>query len=84
MVAPGGVLVYAVCSLQPEEGPGVAESFLKSGAPFERIDARAPGATAPEIDGAFLTGDGALRTLPCHLGEFGGMDGFYAIAFRRR
>ncbi|MEJ0043717.1 MAG: RsmB/NOP family class I SAM-dependent RNA methyltransferase [Rhizomicrobium sp.] len=28
MVAPGGVLVFAVCSLEPEEGVGQAENFL--------------------------------------------------------
>ena len=26
----------------------------------------------------FLTSDGDLRTLPCYLAEFGGMDGFFA------
>jgi 16S rRNA (cytosine967-C5)-methyltransferase len=26
---------------------------------------------------------GDLRTLPCHLAEFGGMDGFYAARLRR-
>jgi 16S rRNA (cytosine967-C5)-methyltransferase len=27
--------------------------------------------------------DGDLRTLPCHLAEQGGMDGFYAARLRR-
>ena len=27
-VKPGGTLVYAVCSLEPEEGEGVADAFL--------------------------------------------------------
>jgi 16S rRNA (cytosine967-C5)-methyltransferase len=27
-VAPGGQLVYAVCSIEPEEGPRVVERFL--------------------------------------------------------
>ena len=31
----------------------------------------------------WLTPDGDLRTLPCHLGDKGGMDGFYAARLRR-
>jgi 16S rRNA (cytosine967-C5)-methyltransferase len=30
-----------------------------------------------------ITPDGDLRTLPCHLAEQGGMDGFYAARLRR-
>src|SRR4029078_12439636 len=32
MVKPDGVLVYAVCSLEPEEGPAIAAQALQSGA----------------------------------------------------
>ena len=31
-----------------------------------------------------ITADGDLRTLPCHLADQGGMDGFYAARLRRR
>jgi 16S rRNA (cytosine967-C5)-methyltransferase len=30
-----------------------------------------------------ISSEGDLRTLPCHLREQGGMDGFYAARFRR-
>jgi 16S rRNA (cytosine967-C5)-methyltransferase len=30
-----------------------------------------------------ITADGDLRTLPCHLAEKGGMDGFYAARLRK-
>jgi 16S rRNA (cytosine967-C5)-methyltransferase len=30
-----------------------------------------------------ITRDGDLRTLPCHLAEAGGMDGFYAARLTR-
>jgi len=30
-----------------------------------------------------VTADGFLRTLPCHLAEQGGMDGFFAARLRR-
>lgn len=80
MVAPGGVLVYAVCSLQPEEGPDRIRAFLDGGAPFERWPA-----SAAEVGGLneFLTPLGELRTLPCHLPGEGGLDGFYAARLRR-
>jgi 16S rRNA (cytosine967-C5)-methyltransferase len=31
-----------------------------------------------------VTAEGDLRTLPCHLAEQGGMDGFYAARLVRR
>jgi 16S rRNA (cytosine967-C5)-methyltransferase len=81
MLAPGGRLVYATCSLQPEEGAGRIAALLEAGAPVEvdPID-------SAEIAGlaGLLTDRGALRTLPCHLGEEGGLDGFYACRLRRR
>ena len=78
---PGAPVVYAVCSLQPEEGPEVVASVLAAGAPVtrERIDPQEIGGLADLIDR-----EGALRTLPCHLAEQGGLDGFYACRLRKR
>lgn len=75
LAKPGGTVVYCVCSLQPEEGRARIDAALArhgdaSHAPFGANDA--PG--MPEL----LTQEGDLRTLPCHLGDKGGMDGFYA------
>ena len=79
MVADNGVLVFAVCSLEPEEGPEQVESFLARRPDFRR-EPISPG----EIFGmADLIRDGDLRSLPCHLREQGGMDGFYAARLRR-
>ena len=80
MVAPGGLLVYAVCSLQPEEGPARIAAFLEAGAPFARVPV-----AAEEIAGQhdFLTDARELRTLPCHWADLGGLDGFYACRLRR-
>jgi len=79
MVKPSGTLVYAVCSLEPEEGPTIAAQALKTGA-----WTRAPIAKG-EIAGAddFITTDGDLRTLPSHWLEIGGLDGFYAVRLVR-
>lgn len=73
LLKPGAPLVYAVCSLEPEEGPGIVAAALKLGW------RRAPVATQ-EIAGAadFIDADGDLRTLPSHWPEIGGLDGFFA------
>ncbi|MBT3170083.1 MAG: MFS transporter [Rhodospirillaceae bacterium] len=80
MVKPGGLVVYAVCSLEPAEGPELIEQFLKRSDNTERL-----ALGADEIGGLdeALTPAGELRTLPCHLAERGGMDGFYAARLRR-
>lgn len=80
MVEPGGILVFAVCSLEREEGEEQIASFLAAHSEF----ARAP-VTADDVFGhvEWITPDGDLRTLPCHLGDKGGMDGFYAARLRR-
>jgi 16S rRNA (cytosine967-C5)-methyltransferase len=80
LTRPGGTLVYAVCSLQPEEGEGRIEGFLKHHPDFTRV-----AVTADEIGGLAeaITAAGDLRTLPCFLGAEGGMDGFYAARLRR-
>ena len=80
MIKPGGLLVYTVCSLQPEEGPAQVEKFLSSDGRFERV-----AITSEEIGGLAdaLTPSGDLRTLPCHWAPLGGMDGFFAARLRR-
>src|SRR5579863_2501471 len=75
MLRPGGTLVYCTCSLEPEEGLERIEALLRSGAPLERhpIEPAQIGAPAE-----WVTPQGDLRTLPCHLAEYDGVDGFYA------
>lgn len=80
MVRPGGLIVYCTCSLQPEEGEQQIEALLASGAPVE-LDPVKPaeaGALAHVI-----TKQGYMRTLPSHLADQGGMDGFFAARLRR-
>lgn len=80
MVAPGGLLVFATCSLEREEGPEQIDAFLAQYPAFVRMPL-----TADDVFGhsEFVTDDGDLRTLPCHLSERGGLDGFYAARLRR-
>jgi len=59
LVAPGGRLVYAVCSLEPEEGAGVVSAFLESHPEFDPKGAAL--STSPLDDG--LDGFFAVRLL---------------------
>jgi 16S rRNA (cytosine967-C5)-methyltransferase len=79
MLRPGGRLIYAVCSLQPEEGaPRVAEAVSKGRL---RHDPFRPDELAdlPEA----LTKEGFLSTHPGLWPERGGMDGFFAARLIR-
>ena len=79
MTAPGGLLVYAACSLEVEEGIQQVESFLRRRTNFVRekiCEHELP-------DDQFISKDGDLRTLPSHWPDRGGMDGFYAARLRR-
>lgn len=80
MLKPGGLLVYCVCSLEPEEGIEQVERLLASGAPLVRVPI-----AAEEVGGLaeLVTPLGDLRTLPCHLAEKGGMDAFFAARLQR-
>jgi 16S rRNA (cytosine967-C5)-methyltransferase len=80
MVEPGGTLVYCTCSLEPEEGPGQVAHLLQRSNRFRRVPVR-----PQEVGGLaeLLTPEGDLRTLPSHLSEIDGIDGFYAARLVR-
>jgi 16S rRNA (cytosine967-C5)-methyltransferase len=80
LVEPGGLLVFAVCSLEREEGEEQIAALLSTHPEFTRAPI-----TAEEVFGhsEWITPDGDLRTLPCHSSEQGGMDGFYAARLKR-
>ncbi len=71
---PGAILVYAVCSLQEDEGLGRIEALLARDTRLRRI--RIQPAELPGLEDA-LTKDGDVRTLPSMWPERGGLDGFY-------
>ena len=74
MLKPGGILVYSVCSLQPEEGPARIEALLGANNGIDRLPV-----SETEIEGLSetITAEGDIRTLPSHLAAEGGMDGFF-------
>lgn len=84
LVKPGGLLLYCVCSLEPEEGAAQIDRFLQDSTEFARVPVSAGEAG---IDAAWLTPEGDLRTLPCHLPSsdpaLSGLDGFYAVRLRK-
>jgi len=79
LVAPGGLLVYAVCSLEADEGEQIAKAFV----------ARQPGwaidpVGAEELpDGIAPDKVGRVRIRPGSLADRGGADGFFVARFRR-
>lgn len=71
----GGSLVYATCSMEPEEGEEVVEGFLKTSEDFYMIKADAHSGYLRD----FLS-DGFMRTYP----HRHGMDGFFCAKLVRR
>jgi 16S rRNA (cytosine967-C5)-methyltransferase len=79
LLRPGGRLVYAVCSLQPEEGaPRIAAALARGGLRQDPVT-EAELAALPEAGAA----DGFLRTHPGLWPDRGGMDGFFAARLIR-
>ena len=77
----GGLLVYAVCSLQVEEGEMQVQSRLAAGADVDLspiTEAELPGL------GEALTPLGPVRTLPSQWADKGGLDGFFIARLRTR
>jgi 16S rRNA (cytosine967-C5)-methyltransferase len=78
-VKPGGMLVFATCSLEPHEGEAQAEAFL----------AKHPGyatkaVNADELpDGIVPDAHGHVRTMPPMLAAQDGLDGFFVARFVR-
>ncbi|MDX1975079.1 MAG: 16S rRNA (cytosine(967)-C(5))-methyltransferase RsmB [Rickettsiales bacterium] len=81
MLKPGGKMVYSVCSLQPEEGEEQITALLRerNDVVLSPVDATVMGGLQESI-----TPRGEIRTLPCHMAELDGMDGFYAAVLIKK
>ncbi len=74
----GTVLVYAVCSLEREEGEDQA-AWIEQTFALKRMPI-----TPEELPAGLVpTSEGWLRTHPGHLAEAGGLDGFFVGRWRR-
>jgi len=76
-VAPGGRLVYATCSSEPEENEGVADAFLATTPGFTALHASAATTRLAET---LIDRRGHLRTQP----DLHGLEAFFGAVFERR
>jgi 16S rRNA (cytosine967-C5)-methyltransferase len=76
LVAPGGILVYAVCSCEPEENENVIRHFLGKRKDYE---ADAAGFIR-NMPGLSLNPDDAFKTYP----DYVRMDGFFTARLKRK
>jgi len=78
LVKPGGLLVYALCTLTPEECDEQVQRFLE-GHPRFRLEPPPRGWALPAADVDCLDAQGRLRTLTHRTGT----DGFFAVRLRK-
>ena len=76
LVKPGGLIVYATCSLEPEEGEAQIQALLAGRRDVSLLPIVPNELPVPH---EAITPAGMLRTLPFHAG---GMDGFFAARLR--
>ena len=78
-VRPGGHLVYATCSSEPDENENVVAAFLNARPDFEPAHPDRTGPVPPGL-GAVLDDRGRLSTMPSRHR----LDAFFAVVLRRR
>ena len=78
LLAPGGRLVYATCSLEPEENESVVQSVLNATQGFRLLSRAELSAGLPKI-APLIDARGYFHTRP----DLHSMDGFFAAAITR-
>ncbi len=76
LLAPGGRLIYATCSLEPEENEQVIEQFLSTSKTFHTLDCRD---LLPDSAGQLVNDNGFFNPLPSE-----GIEGFFAAVLERK
>ena len=79
-VKPGGLLIYATCSLEQAEGEDQIARFLAEREDFALL----PPAEGELPPGVTADAQGQIRTLPGMLADKGGIDGFFIARLTRR
>ena len=77
LVKPSGILVYAVCSSEPEENEAVVEEFLSNHSEF---DIKNVSGLLSYGHTSFVSGGRYLKTLP----HKNNMDGFFSVCFQKK
>ncbi|HBI15779.1 MAG TPA: 16S rRNA (cytosine(967)-C(5))-methyltransferase [Desulfobulbaceae bacterium] len=75
LLAPGGVLLYATCSLEPEENQDLVKAFLREHPEFSVTDCRE---FLPPAAGELVDASGYFCPTPAR-----GLDGFFAARLHR-
>lgn len=79
MMKDGGTLIYCTCSLQKDEGEYQVDAMVNTGEVVrEPISPNEVGGMSD-----LITPQGDLRVFPSHLGNLGGMDGFFVSRLRK-
>jgi 16S rRNA (cytosine967-C5)-methyltransferase len=78
LVKPGGTLVYATCTTEPEENDDVVAWFLSGPGSSFRIDDPRP--FLPQAAAALVEAEGLFRTFP----QAPEMDGFFGVRMVRK
>ena len=76
-LAPGGTMIYAVCSMEPEEGEARMAALPASLTPNPIREDEVPAGLCPSPEGW-------LRTDPGMLADHGGLDGFFVARLEKR
>ena len=71
-----GILLYTVCSMEPDENESVVETFLETHPDFALVEEQTD---IQDCVRPFMDSNGFFRTLP-HLHN---MDGFFAVRLKR-
>lgn len=77
VLKPGGELIYCTCSIAKAEGEEQIRAFLAAHPEFITVP-------LDRFNAEFVTPEGWLRTLPCHLPEFGGCDAFFIARLHKK
>jgi 16S rRNA (cytosine967-C5)-methyltransferase len=75
-VRPGGRLIYATCSSEPEENEEVADAFARTHPDFAPLDARL---VAPDLPSSLVDERGHFRTRP----DLHRLEAFFGAVFER-